>query len=60
MAKEKLKPTKFVLMEKRSKKEQREFNRAQRGSWNGVNPVSKVFISKKHKKDKYPNKVEID
>ena len=32
---------KFVPMEKRSKKEQREAAKAQRGSWFGVNPVTR-------------------
>ena len=33
--------TKFVPMEKRSKKEQKEAAKAQRGSWLGVNPVTR-------------------
>ena len=37
----------FVPMAKRQKKEQRAFNISQRGSWNGVNPVTKVEKSKK-------------
>ena len=32
---------KFVPMEKRSKKEQKEAVKAQRGSWFGVNPVTR-------------------
>ena len=32
---------KFVPMEKRSKKEQKEAAKAQRGSWFGVNPVTR-------------------
>ena len=31
----------FVPMEKRSKKEQKEAAKAQRGSWFGVNPVTR-------------------
>lgn len=37
----------FVPMAKRQKKEQKAFNLSQRGSWNGVNPVTKVEKSKK-------------
>ena len=37
----------FVPMAKRQKKEQRAFNLSQRGSWNGVNPVTKVEKSKR-------------
>lgn len=32
---------KFVPLEKRSKKEQKEAAKAQRGSWFGVNPVTR-------------------
>ncbi len=32
---------------KRSKKAQREYHRAQRGSWNGISPVTRVVQSKK-------------
>lgn len=39
--------TNFVPMEKRSKKERRAANAARRGSWNGVNPVSRVVPNKK-------------
>ena len=38
---------KYVPIEKRSKKEQRAYYAKQRGSWNGVNPVTKVVPSKK-------------
>lgn len=38
---------KFVPVEKRSKKEQKIYYAKQRGSWNGVNPVTKVVPSKK-------------
>lgn len=38
---------KFVPLEKRSKREQKEFHAAKRGSWNGVNPVSRKAESKK-------------
>ena len=37
----------FVPMAKRQKKEQIAFNLSQRGSWNGVNPVTRVEKSKK-------------
>ena len=39
---------KYVPLEKRSKKEQRAFYRARRGSWNGVVPVTKTVPNKKH------------
>ncbi|MBQ3356089.1 MAG: hypothetical protein IJG45_03115 [Oscillospiraceae bacterium] len=32
---------KFIPYEKRSKKQQRELNRARRGSWGAVNPVTR-------------------
>lgn len=38
---------KFVSYEKCSKKERRSRDAARRGSWNGVNPVSRVVPSKK-------------
>lgn len=38
---------KFVPLEKRSKKEQRAYHAKQRGSWNGVNPVTRVVPNKK-------------
>lgn len=34
---------------KMSKKEQKAINKMQRGSWNGVNPVSRVVPDKKNK-----------
>ena len=37
----------LVPLSKQSKKAQREFYASQRGSWNGVNPVSKVIPNKK-------------
>lgn len=37
----------FVPLEKRSKRAQRQVYAARRGSWNGVNPVSKVIPSGK-------------
>lgn len=48
-----VKTTRFVLLEKRSKKAQRLFHQSQRGSWNGVNPTSRVFADKRRKKDKH-------
>lgn len=38
---------KYVPIEKQSKKAQRAYHNAQRGDWNGVNPVSRVVASKK-------------
>ena len=38
---------KFVPLEKRSKKEQKAYHAQQRGSWNGVNPVTRVVPNKK-------------
>ena len=29
-----------------------------RGSWNGINPVSRIVESKKRKKPKYPHKID--
>ena len=31
-----------------------------RGSWNGINPVTRIVESKKKKKPKYPQKIEED
>lgn len=42
-----MKSAKFIPLEKRSKKEQRAYHAAQRGSWNGVDPVTRVVPSKK-------------
>ena len=33
---------KLVPLEKQSKKEQKKFHDRQRGSWNGVNPVTRI------------------
>lgn len=45
---------KHIPMEKRSKREQRAFHAAQRGSWNGINPVSRVVPDrKKYDRKKY-------
>ena len=38
---------KYVPLEKRSKKEQKAYHAQQRGSWNGVNPVTRVVPNKK-------------
>lgn len=38
---------KWIPMEKRSKKEQKAYYSAQRGSWNGVIPVTKLIPNKK-------------
>lgn len=32
----------FVPLRKQSKKKQREYNSARRGSWNGINPITRV------------------
>lgn len=32
----------FIPLEKRSKKEQKEYHSKQRGSWHGFNPVTRV------------------
>lgn len=37
----------FIPLEKQSKKAQRAYHAKQRGSWNGVNPTSKVIPSGK-------------
>ena len=34
---------KMIPLSKQSKAKQREFHAAKRGSWNGVNPVSRVL-----------------
>lgn len=38
---------KFIALDKRSKKEQRAYNNAQRGNWMGVNPCQRTFPDKK-------------
>ena len=38
---------KYVPIEKRSKKAQKAYHAARRGSWNGVRPVTKTVESKK-------------
>lgn len=38
---------KWIPLEKRSKKAQKAFHAQRRGSWNGVNPVTKVIPNKK-------------
>ena len=47
MTEEERKMTNFVSLEKRSKKEQKAFHASRRGSWNGVNPVTRVVPNKK-------------
>lgn len=37
----------FVPLNKRSKKAQREFYAQKRGSWHGVNPISRTVQSRK-------------
>lgn len=38
---------KTIPLKKQSKKKQHEYYASQRGSWNGVNPVTRVVKSKK-------------
>ncbi len=38
---------KYIPVEKRSKKQQRAYYAARRGSWHGVDPVTKTVPSKK-------------
>lgn len=40
---------KFVSFEKMSKKQQRKINAEKRGSWNGVNPVTRIADTDKKK-----------
>lgn len=46
------------MAKKKSKKKPTAIDLCQsiRGSWNGVNPVTKIVESKKKKKPKYPHK----
>lgn len=49
---------KFISTEKLSKKEQKRLNTAGRGSWNGVNPVTRIADTDKRqykRKAKYPD-----
>ena len=39
--------TQLVPLDKRSKKAQREYHAKQRGSWHGVNPITRTVQSKK-------------
>ena len=41
---------KFIPFAKRSKKEQKKENAKHRGSWNGVNPATRVQMSDKKRK----------
>lgn len=38
---------KMVSLQKRSKKQQKQYHQAKRGSWNGVNPVTRSVPSGK-------------
>lgn len=40
------KTTKFVSLNKQSKKKQKQFYSSKRGSWYGINPVTKVVPDK--------------
>lgn len=49
----------FIPYEKLSRKEQKKINSEKRGSWNGVNPVTRVAdtdAKKYRRKAKYPEK----
>lgn len=39
--------TQLVPLDKRSKKAQREYHAKQRGSWHGVNPITRTVQSRK-------------
>lgn len=39
--------TQLVPLDKRSKKAQREYHAKQRGSWHGVNPITRTVHSRK-------------
>lgn len=52
--------TNFISYEKCSKKEQRARDAQRRGSWNGVNPVTRVVPSKKAYKRNPKHKGRID
>ena len=39
--------TQLVPLDKRSKKAQREYHAKQRGSWHGVNPITRTAQSRK-------------
>ena len=39
--------TQLVTLDKRSKKAQREYHAKQRGSWHGVNPITRTVQSRK-------------
>ena len=49
------------MAKKKKKKEEvsnADLYKSVRGDWNGINPVSRIVESKKHKKPKYPHKFE--
>lgn len=49
---------KFVPFEKMSKKQQKKINAEKRGSWNGVDPVTRIAdtdIKKYRRRPKYPD-----
>lgn len=48
----------YVPFEKLSKREQKRINTEKRGSWNGVNPVTRMTKDKtKYDRNKYRNSV---
>jgi len=53
---------KFIPYEKLSKKEKKKTDSSKRGSWNGVDPVTRVADTEKKKyrrKAKHPEKYEL-
>jgi hypothetical protein len=42
-----MKAKRFIPLEKRSKREQKQYHASKRGSWDDVNPVTKTVPSKK-------------
>ena len=39
--------TKHIPLEKQTKRAQKEFHAKQRGSWHGLNPITRIVSSKK-------------
>ncbi len=55
--------TEFVPYEKMSKKAKKEADAQKRGSWDGVNPVTRVASDDKRayrRKPKHPNRLDAD
>lgn len=51
---------KFVSYEKMSKKQQKELNKKSRNTWGNVNPVSRMYSSKKEYKREKVNKNDFE